>query len=351
MDEQPILVTGGAGFIGSNFVRHMISHGRTIITLDALTYAGNQSNLADVDNHPNHIFVEGSIADRKLVGDLLSTYRPTSIVNFAAESHVDRSIDGPAEFIETNIVGVFVLIEAFRQHLGTRNGERSIFLHVSTDEVYGSTNDQAFKENSPYAPSSPYAASKASADHLTRAWFKTYELPTIITNCSNNYGPYQFPEKLIPLMTIKALREEPLPVYGDGKQRRDWLHVTDHCRALKTVLASGAPGHTYNVGFGHDIENLHVVNHICSVLDRLRPRRNGDPYSKLIEHVEDRPGHDLRYAIDTSKLRTELGWKPEIDFETGIESTILWYLENENWLRTMQADYSGERLGIARQNR
>ena len=345
MNERLILVTGGAGFIGSNFVHHMISNGYSVITLDALTYAGSMENLRAITDNPRHEFVEGSIADGALVKNLLVSREPWAIVNFAAESHVDRSIDGPAAFIESNIVGVFVLLEAFQKYVATGDKTSYRFLHVSTDEVYGSTSDEAFHEASPYAPSSPYAASKAAADHLSRAWYKTYGLPTMITNCSNNYGPFQFPEKLIPLMTVKALREEALPVYGNGKQRRDWLHVSDHCHALQIVLESGQPGETYNVGCGQDVENLHVVRCLCSTLDRIRPRANGNSYFDLVQYVDDRPGHDLRYAVDASKLRSELGWQPKIDFESGLESTIVWYLENEDWMRAMQADYNGERLG------
>jgi dTDP-glucose 4,6-dehydratase len=323
----------------------MISNGYSVITLDALTYAGSTENLRAHTDNPQHEFVEGSIADGTLVKNLLISREPWAIVNFAAETHVDRSIDGPAAFIESNIVGVFVLLEAFQHYVAMRDKTDYRFLHVSTDEVYGSAGNEAFHETSPYAPSSPYAASKAAADHLSRAWYKTYGLPTIITNCSNNYGPYQFPEKLIPLMTVKALHEEALPVYGNGKQRRDWLHVSDHCSALQTVLESGQPGETYNVGCGQDVENLYVVQCLCATLDRIRPRANGNSYFDLVQYVDDRPGHDLRYAVDASKLRSELGWQPKIDFETGLESTIVWYLENEDWIRAVRADYEGERLG------
>ncbi len=323
----------------------MVSAGYQVITLDALSYAGNLENLRSLENNPKHEFVEGSIADEALIKNLLVTREPSAVINFAAESHVDRSIDSPAAFIETNIVGVFVLLEAFQHYIATRDFADFRFLHVSTDEVYGSVDTEAFHENSPYAPSSPYAASKAAADHLSRAWHKTYDLPTIITNCSNNYGPYQFPEKLIPLMIIKALREEPLPVYGDGKQQRDWIHVSDHCRALQTVLTTGRPGETYNVGCGEDVENIHVVRTLCSILDRLRPRSGDQSYFDLVAYVDDRPGHDQRYSVNANKLHKELGWRPEIAFKAGLEATIIWYLENEDWIASVQSDYSGERLG------
>ncbi len=322
MNERPILVTGGAGFIGSNFVHHMISQGKSVITLDALTYAGSRENLHDVSDNPLHEFVEGSISDQALVRNLLVTREPWAIVNFAAESHVDRSIEGPAAFVDSNIVGVFVLLETFQKFIATRGQAEFRFLHVSTDEVYGSADEEAFHESTAYAPNSPYAASKAAADHLTRAWHKTYGLPTIITNCSNNYGPYQFPEKLIPLLITKALEEQPLPVYGDGKQRRDWLHVSDHCRGLQMALESGRPGETYNIGFGQDVENLHVVHRLCAILDRLRPRTSGAAYAELVKHVDDRPGHDRRYAINTEKICRELGWQPEISFDAGLETTV-----------------------------
>ena len=349
MNERTIIVTGGAGFIGSNFVRLMVSKGWLVITLDALTYAGNQLNLSDLAENPNHKFVHGSIADRDLVDTLLTEHAPSAIVNFAAESHVDRSIDGPADFIETNIVGIFVLLESIRDYLGASGGvtEGSAFrfLHISTDEVYGSIATGEFTESSPYSPNSPYAASKASADHLVRAWHKTYGLPSIITNCSNNYGPYQFPEKLIPLMIIKALQGEHLPVYGDGRQVRDWIYVEDHCRALATVLDRGVVGETYIVGSETPRQNLDIVIRLCGILDRLRPRADGGSYKDLIEHVKDRPGHDARYAVDSSKLRRDLAWRAEFELDAGLEQTVKWYLENNDWISAVRLRYDGARLG------
>ena len=348
MTEGTLIVTGGAGFIGSNFVRHAIAHGRSVVTLDALTYAGNLANISSVMDDARHTFVEGSIADRPLVARLIAEHRPSVIVNFAAESHVDRSIDGPAEFIQSNIVGVFVLLEAARDFLDTakatdRAGFR--FLHVSTDEVYGSIEHDAATEYSPYAPSSPYAASKASADHLVRAWNHTYGLPTLITNCSNNYGPYQFPEKLIPLMIAKALRNEPLPIYGDGRQERDWLHVLDHCRALMAVLDHGRPGETYNIASGETRSNREVVEDICRILDRLCPRDDRTLHGAHIQSVQDRPGHDRRYSLSADKLEADLKWRPETDFSRGLEETVTWYLENRDWADAVQSRYAGERLG------
>ena len=350
MSEQPLLVTGGAGFIGANFVHHLVSRGSHVVTLDALTYAGNRASLAALDHDDRHTFVEGSICDRGLLGRLFDEHRPRAVINFAAESHVDRSIDGPAAFIDTNVVGVFELLEAARIHHNKSSAKADgefRFLHVSTDEVYGSIAEGAFTETSPYAPSSPYAASKAAADHLVRAWHRTYDLPAVITNCSNNYGPYQFPEKLIPLMIAKALEEEPLPVYGDGQQVRDWVHVADHCRALDMVLSDGVLGETYNVGGGAEHANLNVVERLSAILDRLRPRSGGGSYAELIEHVADRPGHDVRYAIDATKINDALGWRPEIDFDDGLEQTVRWYLDNTDWSKSARASYGGERLGRA----
>lgn len=350
MAEGTLLVTGGAGFIGSNFVRHAIALDRSVVTLDALTYAGSRENLISVMDDARHTFVEGSIADQSLVTRLIAEHRPSAIVNFAAESHVDRSIDGPAEFIQSNIVGVFALLEAARDYLeAARESDRAgfRFLHVSTDEVYGSIENDAATEDSPYAPSSPYAASKASADHLVRAWNHTYGLPTLITNCSNNYGPYQFPEKLIPLMIAKALRSEPLPIYGDGRQERDWLHVRDHCRALTAVLDNGRPGETYNIANGETRSNRNVVEDICRILDRLSPRSDGTPHAAHIQSVQDRPGHDRRYALSAQKLETDLKWRPETDFSRGLEETVTWYLENHDWVDGVQSRYAGERLGRA----
>jgi len=345
---ETILVTGGAGFIGSNFVKYMIGKGRTVINLDALTYAGNRLNLGTLEGNRHHVFVEGSIADRKLLDKLMSEYLPDAVVNIAAETHVDRSIDGPAAFVQTNIVGVFALLEASRSYASNRgtsfrNGFR--FLHVSTDEVYGAIETGAASEHNPYAPSSPYAASKAAADHLVRAWYQTYGLPTIITNCSNNYGPYQFPEKLIPLMITKALNGEPLPIYGDGLQERDWLHVSDHCRALETVLDRGRPGETYNVASGETRTNREVVEEICANLDRLRPRGDGNPHSRQIRSVVDRPGHDRRYALKADKIAAELGWRPNVNSSQGFRETVTWYIENDTWVDAVQLRYAGERLG------
>ena len=343
--DRPVLVTGGAGFIGSNFVHHMIERGYPVVTLDALTYAGNRANLSKHEDNPQHIFVEGSILDRKLVTSILSTYKPRAVVNFAAESHVDRSIDGPSAFIETNIVGVYTLLEAFNSYFTSDAGRDAKFLHVSTDEVYGSLESGAASESSVYAPTSPYAASKASADHLVSAWQKTFGTPAMITNCSNNYGPYQFPEKLIPLMILKAVSEDALPIYGNGLQERDWLHVSDHCRALELVLSQGRPGQTYNVASGVQYRNIDVVTEICAILDRLRPRQNGSSYRDLMEHVQDRPAHDVRYAVDASKIERELTWKPLVEFNAGIQQTVEWYLANPAWTEEVSRKYSGQRLG------
>ena len=316
------LVTGGAGFIGGNFVLDAVGRGIKVVNLDALTYAGNRDTLASLDGDANHVFVHGDIGDRALVARLLAEHRPDAVVNFAAESHVDRSIDGPAAFIQTNVVGTLALLEAVRDHWKSLEGETRQafrFLHVSTDEVYGSLGETGkFTEETPYAPNSPYSASKAASDHLVRAFHHTYGLPTLTTNCSNNYGPYHFPEKLIPLVIAKALAGEPLPVYGDGMQVRDWLFVSDHCAAIRTVLAKGRVGETYNVGGNAEMQNIEVVHAICALLDRRRPREDGLPRASQVTHVADRPGHDRRYAIDASKLRDELGWEPAYTFERGI---------------------------------
>ncbi|SFR14171.1 dTDP-glucose 4,6-dehydratase [Desulfoscipio geothermicus] len=347
-----ILVTGGAGFIGSNFVRHTLERGKIkIINLDKLTYAGNLESMADVMDSPDHIFVQGSIGDRNLVKQLLCEYCPNAVVNLAAESHVDRSIDGPADFIHTNIVGTFELLEAARAYWSQLNGaekESFRFLHVSTDEVYGSLGPEGyFTEESPYAPNSPYSASKASSDHLVRAYHHTYGLPVLTTNCSNNYGPYQFPEKLIPLMILNALDNKPLPVYGDGQNVRDWLYVEDHCRALLTVLDKGQPGEVYNIGGNNEKTNLDVVHTLCDLLDEVLPRKDGNSYRKLIKFVKDRPGHDRRYAIDASKIKRELSWMPVETFETGLHKTVQWYLNNQEWWRrVLDGSYRGERLGL-----
>ena len=346
------LVTGGAGFIGGNFVLRAVASGVKVVNLDALTYAGNLDTLASVQDNPLHVFVEGDIGDRALVARLLAEHRPDAVVNFAAESHVDRSIDGPAAFIQTNVVGTLGLLESVRDHWKELEGEareRFRFLHVSTDEVYGSLGDTGkFTESTPYAPNSPYSASKAASDHLVRAFHHTYGLPVLTTNCSNNYGPYHFPEKLIPLIIARALAGEPLPVYGDGKNVRDWLFVGDHCQAIRTVLEKGRVGETYNVGGNAEMQNIEVVHAICALLDERMPRADGKPRSSQITFVADRPGHDRRYAIDASKLRDELGWEPEYTFEQGIAETVDWYLANQAWVkRVLDGSYRLERIGTA----
>jgi dTDP-glucose 4,6-dehydratase len=333
-----ILVTGAAGFIGSNFVLDWLDQSKEdVISLDLLTYAGNLENLSSLNQNPHHHFVKGNIGDRDLVSSLLKKYQIRAVVNFAAESHVDRSIHGPGDFIETNIVGTYNLLESVRSYwnyLDEATKKAFRFLHVSTDEVYGSLNHKApaFSENHPYKPNSPYSASKAASDHLVRAWFHTYELPVLTTNCSNNYGPYHFPEKLIPLCILNALNSKPLPMYGDGKQIRDWLYVKDHCSAIREVLNKGKIGETYNVGGWNEKTNLEVVENLCAILDELKPKADGSKYENQITYVKDRPGHDRRYAIDASKLERELGWKPKETFETGLRKTVLWYLENETWV-------------------
>jgi len=340
MTSSPILVTGGAGFIGSNFVIHAVSTGLAVVNLDKLTYAGNPENLASLDGNPLYTFVHGDICDAALVARLLAEHRPSAILHFAAESHVDRSIAGPEAFLRTNIDGTFSLLQAAREYYATLTGEaRDKFrlLHVSTDEVYGTLTptDPAFHEDTPYAPNSPYAASKAASDHLVRAWHHTYGLPTLVTNCSNNYGPYQFPEKLIPLMISNALQGRPLPVYGDGQQIRDWLFVLDHCSAISEVLANGKVGETYNVGGGNQRSNLEVVTAICALLDELRPDSPFVPHLELLQYVQDRPGHDRRYAIDARKLERELDWHAAESFETGLRKTVQWYLDNSAWVESV----------------
>ena len=349
---QTWLVTGGAGFIGGNFVLDAIGRGIRVINLDALTYAGNRDTLASLDDDARHVFVHGDIGDRALVASLLSTYRPDAVINFAAESHVDRSIDGPAAFVQTNVVGTLSLLEAVRDHWrGLQEGAKASFrfLHVSTDEVYGSLGDTGkFTEDTPFAPNSPYSASKAASDHLVRAFHHTYGLPVLTTNCSNNYGPYQFPEKLVPLIIARALAGEPLPIYGDGKNVRDWLYVTDHCAAIRAVLAGGRVGETYNVGGDAEMRNINVVHTICKLLDARRPRADGQPRASQITHVVDRPGHDRRYAIDASKLKRELGWQPAHDFEQGIADTVDWYLDHQPWVqRVLDGSYRLERIGMS----
>lgn len=333
-----IFVTGGAGFIGSNFVLDWLAEcDEPVLNLDALTYAGNLKNLTTVEADPRHIFVHGSIGDFDLVYSLLAAHKPRAVLNFAAESHVDRSIHGPEDFIQTNIVGTFRLLEAVRAYYGQRleNEQKAFrFLHVSTDEVYGSLGkeDPAFKETNRYEPNSPYSASKAASDHLVRAYHHTYGLPVLTTNCSNNYGPYHFPEKLIPLCIHNALAGKPLPIYGDGQQIRDWLYVKDHCSAIRRVLERGQLGETYNVGGWNEKANLDVVNTLCDILDELSPRADGLSYKTQITFVQDRPGHDRRYAIDATKLERELGWKPAETFETGIRKTVQWYLDHQDWV-------------------
>ena len=346
------LVTGGAGFIGGNFVLEAVAQGVRVVNLDALTYAGNLDTLSSLEGNPSHVFVRGDIGDRTLVARLLAEHQPDAVLNFAAESHVDRSIDGPGAFIQTNVVGTLGLLEAVRDYwraLPDARKEAFRFLHVSTDEVYGTLGETGkFTETTPYAPNSPYSASKAASDHLVRAFHHTYGLPVLTTNCSNNYGPYHFPEKLIPLVIAKALADEPLPVYGDGKQVRDWLFVSDHCEAIRTVLAKGRVGETYNVGGNSERQNIQVVEAICALLDQRRPRADGKPRSSQITYVADRPGHDRRYAIDASKLKDELGWEPQHTFEQGIAATVDWYLTNQEWVgRVLDGSYRLERIGTA----
>jgi len=355
MASDVLFVTGGAGFIGSNFVRMCLGGGlpgpRRLVNLDKLTYAGNLDSLAGFLEDPRHVFVQGDIGDGPLVSRLLAEHRPRAVVNFAAESHVDRSIDGPAAFVETNVVGTFRLLEAARRYwVDLPEPDRSAFrfLHVSTDEVYGSLGPEGkFTESTPYAPNSPYSASKAASDHFVRAYHHTYGLPVLITNCSNNYGPYQFPEKLIPLMILNALEGKPLPVYGDGQQIRDWLFVEDHCRAIAAVLARGEPGQVYNIGGNCERANLDVVRTICALVDELRPGLPHAPCSSLITYVKDRPGHDRRYAIDATKIQRELGWRPQEDFSSGMRRTVGWYFDNLSWVeRITSGKYQRERLGL-----
>ena len=338
-----ILVTGGAGFIGSNFVLDWLNQSdETVINLDKLTYAGNLENLASLQGDPRHIFIAGDIGDAKLVSSLLAEHKPRAIVNFAAESHVDRSIHGPEDFIQTNIVGTFHLLESVRAYWRELEGAAKTsfrFLHVSTDEVYGSLakDDPAFTEGNRYEPNSPYSASKAASDHLVRAYHHTYGLPVLTTNCSNNYGPYHFPEKLIPLMIVNALAGKPLPVYGDGQQIRDWLYVKDHCSAIRRVLEAGKVGEIYNIGGWNEKPNLEIVHTVCALLDELSARADGNSYREQITYVTDRPGHDRRYAIDASKIESELGWKPAETFESGIRKTVQWYLANPEWVVNVQS--------------
>lgn len=349
------LVTGGAGFIGSTLVRQLIGEepGAVVINVDKLTYAGNPESLETEAGSPQYHFEHTDICDAKAIRQILHHYRPEAILHLAAETHVDRSIDGPAAFMQTNIMGTYTLLTAAREYWGSlRSAEatRFRFLHVSTDEVYGSLGPTGeFSETSPYGPNSPYAASKAGADHLVRAWHRTYDLPVLLTNCSNTFGPFQFPEKLIPLMILTALAEKPLPIYGDGQNVRDWLYVDDHCRALRRVLAAGQVGESYNIGARNERPNLEVVNQICLLLDQLHPRENGRSYRGLIAFVRDRPGHDRRYAINPSRVTEELGWAPRESFESALRKTVKWYLANLSWCeRVRDGSYQGERLGVVR---
>jgi dTDP-glucose 4,6-dehydratase len=333
--RRSLLITGGAGFIGTNFVYHWVNcyPDDRVIVLDALTYAGNRQNLATLEDSNQIVFVHGDIGDRSLVNQLLTTYEITTVINFAAESHVDRSIHAPDQFIQTNVIGTFTLLEAFRGYLTDKQSSHYRFLQVSTDEVYGSLNDTdaEFTETTPFAPNSPYSASKASADHFVRAYYKTYGLPTIVTHCSNNYGPYQFPEKLIPLMCVNILQGKPLPIYGAGQNIRDWIYVTDHCKGLAAVIERGRVGETYNMGGGNEIRNLDLVKQICDLMDHHAIDLPICPSQQLMQFVTDRPGHDWRYAIDNHKITTELGWQPEETIGSGLEKTIRWYLENQAW--------------------
>lgn len=346
-----ILVTGGAGFIGSNLVRLLVSEGHETLNVDKLTYAGNLNSLSDVANQANYQFAQIDINDVQSIRRTLLDFRPQGVMHLAAESHVDRSIDGPRAFVETNIVGTLNLLQASLEHWQglEGNAKREFrFLHVSTDEVYGSLGiDGLFTEATAYDPHSPYSATKAASDHLARAWYHTYGLPVLVTNCSNNYGPYQFPEKLIPVVILKAVRGESLPVYGKGENIRDWLYVVDHCEALRTVLLGGAPGETYNIGGNNELRNIDLVNELCSLLDDLRPRADRVSYAKQIEFVKDRPGHDLRYAIDASKIKAELGWSPKQDRLSGFRSTVEWYLENRDWWEPiLSGEYKLMRQGL-----
>jgi dTDP-glucose 4,6-dehydratase len=339
MQAETILVTGGAGFIGSNFVlQWLTAESSSVVNLDKLTYAGNPANLAEVSHDKRYRFLQGDICDRELVAELLITHRPRAIVHFAAESHVDRSIHGPDDFVRTNVIGTFSLLEEARAYwsgLAETDRERFRFLHVSTDEVYGSLGpgDPAFTEATQYAPNSPYSASKAASDHLVRAYFHTYGLPVLTTNCSNNYGPFQFPEKLIPLVILHAVGGKPIPVYGDGQNVRDWLYVADHCEAIRTVLARGRVGETYNIGGKNELKNIEVVETICAALDELRPDDPALPHKGLIKFVTDRPGHDRRYAMNTAKIEAELGWRPRETFASGIRRTVQWHLDNQAWIQ------------------
>ena len=342
-----ILTTGGCGFIGSNFIIEQIQKGNKIYNIDNLTYAGNQSNLNKIIDNPNYFFSKVDICDKELVSNIIFDFKPDCLVNFAAESHVDRSIDSPIVFVKTNVLGTANLLECSRKYYNSSK-KGFLFIHISTDEVYGSLGEKGyFTEMTNYSPSSPYSASKASSDHLARSWFKTYNLPTIITNCSNNYGPYQFPEKLIPLIIANCIDEKPLPIYGKGLNVRDWLYVEDHCDAIFKIIKKGRPGETYNIGGNNEIKNIDIVKLVCSIMDKLKPLKSSKKYSDLIKFVKDRPGHDLRYAIDAKKLHKEIGWSPKENFKSGVLKTVRWYLENESWWRKIQTNkYNQERLGL-----
>jgi dTDP-glucose 4,6-dehydratase len=350
VNAKRVLVTGGAGFIGSNFVHHWWGRSEQLVVLDALTYAGNRATLADLEGQSGFELVVGDISDADLVAHLLDRHQIDTLVHFAAESHVDRSILGPAAFVQTNVVGTFTLLEAFRQYWEAQGKPAEFrFLHVSTDEVFGSLGpaDPAFSETTPYAPNSPYSASKAGSDHLVRAYFHTYGLPTLMTNCSNNYGPYQFPEKLIPLMCVNILLGKPLPVYGDGQNIRDWLHVEDHCRAIATVLQQAQPGETYNIGGNNQVKNIDIVEQLCDLMDSLAGELPVSPARQLITFVKDRPGHDRRYAMNISKIQRDLGWQPQYDFATGLKQTVNWYLTHRHWWQPLlSAEYRAYYAGL-----
>ena len=352
--DNKILVTGGSGFIGSSFIHYLINNTdyQRIINLDKLTYAGNNENLINIQQNIRYKFIKGNICDRQCIKKIFQDYSPNKIVHFAAESHVDRSIDGPKDFINTNIVGTSILLEeslSYYNKLKKLSKSSFKFHHISTDEVFGSLGEKgSFVEDSPYDPSSPYSASKASSDHLVRAWHRTFGLPVTISNCSNNYGPYQFPEKLIPLIIINCLSNKSLPVYGKGENIRDWLYVEDHCKAINLILQEGAIGDTYNIGGNNEISNLNIVESICTILDKLKPSNSGKSYNQMISFVKDRPGHDFRYAINTTKIKKDLNWEPKETFDSGLIKTIKWYLENENWWKKTQKNiYKQERLGVA----
>ena len=352
--DNKILVTGGSGFIGSNFIHYLINNTdyQRIINLDKLTYAGNNENLSNIQQNIRYKFIKGNICDRQCIKKIFQDYSPNKIVHFAAESHVDRSIDGPKDFINTNIVGTSILLEeslSYYNKLKKLSKSSFKFHHISTDEVFGSLGEKgSFAEDSPYDPSSPYSASKASSDHLVRAWHRTFGLPVTISNCSNNYGPYQFPEKLIPLIIINCLSNKSLPVYGKGENIRDWLYVEDHCKAINLILQEGAIGDTYNIGGNNEISNLNIVESICTILDKLKPSNSGKSYNQMISFVKDRPGHDFRYAINTTKIKKDLNWEPKETFDSGLTKTIKWYLENENWWKKIQKNiYKQERIGVS----